>query len=180
MMGIVFTEFFDMVEHRHGLRMSEQLLDAVAPANEGAYTAVGNYDHQDMMRYVAELARDTGRSVDMILAEFGEYLFEVFVRRYPGLIESAGSAIEFLGSVEAFIHVEVVKLYPDAELPHFEYPVREQGRLVMVYRSSRSLAPFALGLIRGCIAHFGDALEVRMTDLSEQGTRARFEITPVA
>jgi len=180
MMGIVFTEFFDMVELRHGLRMSEQLLDAVAPANEGAYTAVGNYDHHDMVKYVTELARDTGRPVDAILVEFGEYLFGVFARRYPALIESAGSAIEFLGSVDAFIHVEVVKLYPDAELPHFEYPVREPDRLVMIYRSTRPLAPFALGLIRGCIAHFGDDLEVRVTDLAEQGTCARFEITPVA
>ena len=181
MKGIVFTEFFDMVEQQHGLATVERLLEAVRPENAGAYTAVGNYDHMEMVGYVGALARSADQSMDAILTGFGEHLFGVFVRRFPDLIRSANSAIEFLAAIESSIHVEVLKLYPDAELPRFEYALREADRLSMVYRSRRPLAPFAHGLIRGCIAHFGDPLDVRMRDLSDgQGTAAQFDILPVA
>jgi hypothetical protein len=74
--------------------------------------------------------------------------------------------------------IEVLKLYPDAELPRFEYITSEPGRLTIIYRSTRGFADLAAGLIDGCIEHFGENIDVQREDLSGgQGTWVRFSLT---
>ncbi|MGQ0699556.1 MAG: heme NO-binding domain-containing protein [Panacagrimonas sp.] len=70
------------------------------------------------------------------------------------------------------------KLYPQAELPGFSYPHRDDATLVMEYRSPRPLAAFATGLVRSAIAHFGEPIQFDVRDLSAgQGTAARYTLT---
>ena len=48
----------------------------------------------------------------------------------------------------------------------------------MTYRSNRPFATLAEGLIRGCIGHYGDPIDMQMEDLSSgEGTAARFVLT---
>ena len=48
----------------------------------------------------------------------------------------------------------------------------------LTYQSTRPFAPLAEGLIRGCLAHFGEAADIEIEDLSAgAGTAARFLIT---
>ena len=82
-----------------------------------------------------------------------------------------------LERVENVIHVEVKKLYPDAELPSFECTREGPDRVVMVYRSPRRLSDLAAGLIEGCAEHYGEALDVTRDDLSGDGQIVRFTIT---
>ena len=177
MKGMVFTEFLEMVEDRFGLDHADAVIEASGSTSGGAYTAVGNYDYMEMVRMVVALSQRSGVSVDVLLHAFGEHLFGVFHSKYGQLFAGTTTAFEFLGSIEDTIHVEVRKLYPDAELPSFSYPERSDTRLVMEYRSSRPLAHFAHGLVDGCIAHFGTPIEVVMDDLSDgAGTHARFTL----
>jgi hypothetical protein len=74
----------------------------------------------------------------------------------------------------------VKKLYPDVEFPRFEVHSRAPGRLEMVYRSRRPLADLADGLIRGCVAWFGDPIDVDRQDLdAADGRAARFTLRAV-
>lgn len=177
MKGMVFTEFLDMVEDRFGLEHADAVIEAGGGDHGGSYTAVGNYDYMEMVRMVVALSERSGVSVEVLLHAFGEHLFGVFQSKYGQFFAGTQSAIDFLASIEDTIHVEVRKLYPDAELPSFSYPERSDTRLVMEYRSSRPLAHFAHGLVDGCIAHFGDPVTVTMQDLSDgAGTHARFTL----
>ena len=177
MKGMVFTEILEMVEDRFGLDHADAVIEASGSTSGGAYTAVGNYDYMEMVRMVVALSQRSGVSVDVLLHAFGEHLFGVFQSKYGQFFAGTTTAFEFLGSIEDTIHVEVRKLYPDAELPSFSYPERSDTRLVMEYRSSRPLAHFAHGLVDGCIAHFGTPIEVVMDDLSDgAGTHARFTL----
>ena len=73
---------------------------------------------------------------------------------------------------------EVRKLYPDAELPSFEYIVHSPGKLEMIYRSNRPFADLAQGLIEGCGERFGETLVIERNDLpAEQGMAAQFILT---
>ena len=70
------------------------------------------------------------------------------------------------------------KLYPEAELPSFECDTSQPGCLRLTYRSTRPFAGLAEGLIRGCVAHFKEAADIEVEDLSDgTGTAARFLIT---
>lgn len=161
MKGVVFAQFLDMVEARFGLEVVDRMLLAAAPASGGAYTAIGTYDWRELVALVGELSREVGTPVPALLHAYGRHLFSVFVRAYPQFFAGASTAPEFLGRVEGFIHPEVHKLYPDAELPHFVTCATEDG-LTMQYRSQRPFADFARGLIEGCLAHFRTDAEVAM------------------
>ena len=80
--------------------------------------------------------------------------------------------------MDDYIHVEIRKLYPDAELPDFDCQAPDSCSLRMTYRSDRPIASLAEGLIRGCIAHYGQSVDVRIEDLSEgKRTSVRFLLT---
>ncbi|MBR9814028.1 hypothetical protein GYB61_09265 [bacterium] len=181
MKGMVFTEFLELVEDRFGLEDADAIIEASGSEHGGSYTAVGNYDYKEMVHMVVALSERSGIAIEDLLHVFGEHLFTVFHRKYGNFFEGVESAIEFLGSIEDTIHVEVRKLYPDAELPSFAYPERSDTRLIMDYQSTRPLAHFAYGLINGCVKHFGAPLKVEMQDLSDgAGTHARFTLEQAA
>jgi len=176
MKGIVFTEFLDMVETTISADMVDDVIEAARIPSGGAYTAVGTYDHKEMVSLVGALAEFSGQPVPALLQQFGRHLFGRFVVLYPVFFEGVGSAMEFLSRVESVIHMEVLKLYPDAELPRFEAHWTGPGVLSLVYRSPRHMGDLAHGLIEGCVAHFGQPVSIArqmLPDGAEEFTLAQ-------
>ncbi len=160
MKGIVFTEFFEMVEQEWGFDILDQIIENSELENNGVYTAVGTYNHKELASLVVALSKPSNKTPSKLLISFGEYLFSRFAILYPAFFETCSSSIQFLCTVEDVIHVEVKKLYPEAELPKFTIEEVNDQYLIMRYQSQRKLEDFAHGLILGCIAHFGDDLKV--------------------
>jgi len=178
MKGMVFTEFLEMVEEKFSPEMADRIIDGAKLESGGAYTTVGTYDHQEMIALVTCLSRETGIPASDLIRTFGEHLFERFHHLFPNYFEGISSAFDFLRQVEEYVHIEVRKLYPEAELPTFACETPRPDQLSMTYRSSRPFAALAEGLIRGCIAHYGEPIEVDIEDLSQgAGTAARFLLT---
>jgi hypothetical protein len=175
--GIVFTEFMEMVEEQFGFTVLQQLIDSTNPSSGAVYTSVGTYPHQEIVAFVVKLSELSGIPVAALLEAFGEHLFSRLASSHPRLMGNAGSALDFLESIENHIHVEVIKLYPDAELPRFDITRISANQLNMVYRSSRSMAPLASGLIKGCAKFFNEKVEIQTTVLEETGTVVRFLIS---
>jgi len=178
MKGMVFTEFLEMVEEKFSPEMAERIIESAELESGGAYTTVGTYDHHEMIALVTCLSRETGTAASVLIRAFGEHLFERFQHLFPNYFEGVSSAFDFLRQVNDYIHIEVRKLYPEAELPTFACETPRPDQLSMTYRSTRPFAPLAEGLIRGCIAHYGEPIEIGVEDLSEgAGTAARFLLT---
>ena len=178
MKGIVFTEFLEMVEDLFSPEIADRIIETSDLQSGGVYTAVGTYDHNELVQLVTQLSTATGIAVPHLLHTFGKHLFGRFVVSYPQFFGGVGSAFAFLEHVEGYMHVEVRKLYPNADLPRFEYDTSEPRRLMMIYRSTRPFADLAEGLISGCIEHFGEQIDIQREDLSDgQGTCARFSLT---
>ena len=178
MKGIVFTEFLEMVEERFTPAVADRIIEAAPLPSRGAYTAVGTYDHHEMVQLIVQLSTVTGIAVPALLYTFGEYLFGRFALAYPRFFVDVASAFAFLERVETHIHTEVRKLYPNAELPTFTCEVAEPHCLTLTYRSARPFADLAEGLITGCITHFGEAIDIHKDDLSQgHKTCVRFVLT---
>jgi hypothetical protein len=181
MRGLVFTEFLDFVESTAGPEMVETMLDACDLDSGGAYTAVGTYDHREMLKMLTFLHQATGQAVSDMVTAFGENLFGRLIAHHPDILKDGKGLLDFLEGIETHIHREVRKLYPDAELPVFEAARPSGARLVLDYRSSRPFADLALGMIRGAAAHFHDQIEISRVALpAEAGHGARFEVALVA
>jgi hypothetical protein len=160
MKGVVFTEFLEMLEMRFSADLVDDLIAACDLPSGGAYTAVGTYDHLELVRLVTRLSEVTGAPPADLVRDFGRHLFGRFAILYPRFFTGITSAFQFLATIEPCIHAEVKKLYPDAELPHFDCKAMSSDRMDMVYRSSRPFADLAEGLIIGCFAHFDEAVTI--------------------
>lgn len=177
MKGIVFTEFLEMVEETFSADVADDIIEDSDLPSGGAYTAVSTYDHAELVALVASLSKKTDVPVPDLVRTFGRHLLGRFAVLFPHFFE-VDSAFAFLQSIENHIHVEVRKLYPDAELPHFDCREIGNDQLEMIYRSSRSFGDLALGLIEGCGEHFGESLSIETEELpSDEGSRVRFVLT---
>lgn len=177
MKGFVFTEFLEMVEEAHGYELVDKLLLESHLPSGGNYTSVGTYDHAEMIALVTKLSEHLNVPTGQLLRTYGQYMFSSFKRDYGMFINRSDSAFDLLSSIQQYIHVEVRKLYPDAELPHFTITQPAPNRLVMHYESERKLADFAHGLIEGCLAHFGEEAVVTESRRTADGSDVIFEIT---
>lgn len=177
MKGVVFTEFLGFVSARWGEDMVDDILDAQPLASGGAYTSVGTYDHQEMHRLADALAARTGLAAPVLVRDFGEHLSATFASTQPAFFDRAGHFFDFLESVEDHIHVEVRKLYPDAELPTLRVEQRTPTRLVMHYQSPRRLGALSEGLIAGTARRYGVQVQVSSESLDGgDGQAMRFTV----
>jgi hypothetical protein len=85
---------------------------------------------------------------------------------------------QLLASVEGRIHVDVRKLYPDAELPTIAFEQINESTSQLIYASTRPFADLAEGLLASAIKHFKDPISIARHDLPPgDGTSAKFVLT---
>ncbi|WP_405351081.1 heme NO-binding domain-containing protein [Nonlabens sp. Asnod3-H03] len=176
MKGIVFTEFLDLVEEKFGLGMVDQIIEQSQLPSNGVYTSIGTYSFAEMLQLIQNLSANTGLSIDQLLLAYGEHFFNVIENSYPGLLATYKDPIEMLSSIENHIHIEVRKIYPDAELPTFEVLEKSDQHLVMIYKSSRAMHHFGLGLMNRTFAHFEMTSNIQIEKIKEDGTEVKFTI----
>lgn len=177
MKGLVFTEFLDMVEEKFGYEMVDKIITESTLESEGSYTQIGTYSFGEMVQLITRLHVHTKIEVPVLLRTYGLYFFAFLEKNYPGFLEKEKSAFAFLNSIENHIHVEVRKLYPDAELPSFDTSEVSDDQMEMIYRSERGLGPFAQGLIEKSMEYYGESGTVSMENLSDDGKIVRFLIS---
>ena len=94
--------------------------------------------------------------------------FHSLAKAYPSFVKESTDPLDFLEQVETYIHVEVRKLYPDAELPTFECSrPNSPDQLHMTYYSIRHMEDVCEGLIRGSLEHFGVQATVERQSLDD-------------
>ncbi|MFP8779192.1 heme NO-binding domain-containing protein [Hydrogenophaga sp. RWCD_12] len=178
MKGVVFTEFLEMVEGRFSADMVDDIIDDAQLPHGGVYTSVGTYPHSEIVAMVVALSQRSGVAVPDLVRTFGQHLFGRFVQAYPSFFTGVTDAFQFLSGIEDIIHAEVLKLYPDAELPRFIVEHQDARTLVLLYQSPRHFEDLAEGLMHGCVAHFGEVIRIeREASTTAGATGQRFTLT---
>ncbi len=176
MKGIVFTEFLEMVEDEFGYETVDKIIiDSKAPS-QGVYTAVGTYPFSEMLALVMSLSKATKVEIPILLKAFGKKLFSTFLKTYPAFFERCDDAFSFLESIDNYIHVEVKKLYADAELPSFKSNRVSETELELIYKSTRKLSSLAEGLIEETMNHYKQDYTLSTEVVSEDHTQVKFSI----
>jgi hypothetical protein len=178
MKGIVFTEFLVLVENEFGLEVVQQIIDECELDTEGIYTSVGTYSHKDMFKMVGKLSEIKGIPVPELLVVFGEYFFTTLKDKYPVFVEKP-NLFNFLNSIDEYIHPEVLKLYPDAELPRFDTEIKSNNEMILSYMSSRKLSDLAIGLIKGAAKYFKEDVDVVKIEEEDDGQKVRLEVNKI-
>ena len=158
MKGIIFTEFFNFIEAKHGDDFVDDLLFE-SGLNAAIYTSVGTYEFSDLAHLVGIYCQKTSTPAPVALHAFGHHLAGMFQTKFRHFYDRYEETFELLQHVDDHIHVEVRKLYPDAQLPKFRAKQISQDTMILEYQSCRPLADVALGLIEGSAAHFGQRVK---------------------
>ena len=168
MKGIIFNLFEEVVVSEHGDDAWEDLLERAHV--DGAYTAVGSYPDDQFISLLEAMPSGSGQSRHELLRWFGAKAIPLLARRYPAFFEGPGSTRSFLLTLNDIIHPEVRKLYPDADVPVFDFDTPStNGTLVVGYRSARKLCDLAEGFIEGAAAHFGERVTIAQPHCMHRG-----------
>jgi hypothetical protein len=177
MKGIVFVELIAMAENAFGEDVVDRVIDNADLPSGGAYTAVGNYPCEELMSLVAGFSKHSGIPGAELQRQFGHWMMQSFGRNYPQFFAGRQGSFDMLEAIEGDIHVEVRKLYPEADLPTFDTHRPEPDVLNMTYTSPRPLTDFCQGLIEGCTEHFGETAQITRTNRdTDDLTIAEFSI----
>jgi len=160
MLGIVFDNYISFLEDAFGVEQCELIIDKACPDGDSSFTAVGNYSFDKMLDFVVATHESTGKEITELLQSFGLYLFPKLMEGYGSMLGEINHSFEMIECIENHIHVEVKKLYPNAELPTFDTHKTEDGELIVEYSSARPLADLAEGLLKGCCLYFKNDVDV--------------------
>lgn len=175
MKGIIFNEFLEMIEEKFGAQMVEYLIDTTKPKSEASYTSIGTYSHSEIINFVVALSDQTKIPINDLIKSFGQYLFHSFRRKHSEMIERYSNGFDLLKKIDSHIHVEVAKLYSDAQLPHFA--TKHNGNILeMIYTSERKLSSLAEGLIEETMTHYNHKSTIRKEMMNKDGTQVKFII----
>ena len=120
MLGIVFTSLVEMLEDNISPEFADEVLVEANLENDGAFTAVGYYPFSELQKIMVVLVNKTGRPLNDLLYDYGKYLFTVLSAGHAEMMATRQSVLEILDCLDDDIHVQVRKLYPDADLPSFK------------------------------------------------------------
>ncbi len=177
MKGIIFTVFNKMIEEKFGLEFWDKMITDVNPSSKGGYTAAGTYDDQELFNLIKYLSNEKRVVVDKLIHFYGEYLILQMSKKYNSFFVNK-TLKEFLLSIDSVIHVEVKKIYPDAQLPKFEYEDHESNKLTLLYYSERKLCKLAEGLIDGSAKIFNQKISYTHNCCLKNGDKCcRIEIS---
>lgn len=178
MKGLVFTEFFNHIEHSFGADMVDDVLDAAKLPHDGHYTSGGTYPFDEMVALVSGLCRCTGKPMPAVLDAFGQHCFAQWVHYAPQHF-TGRPLFEILRHIDDFHETEVRKLYPDAELPSFVEEDCAGDCMTIGYYSCKPLADLAMGVIKGAARHLGERVATESEPVIAHGrnyTRLRVTI----
>jgi len=175
MKGIILSEFVEYLEKELGEVAAQEIIDQSEVKSEGAYSRVGMYDYQELIQLLTQTVTHTNTEATVLLEGFSDHLFKMFKRDYSVFFEGVETAGEMLAQIDNHIHVEVKKLYPDAELPKFV--CEQEGDLMTLhYSSPRPLAAVAQALVGACLKFFAKNETLVETTIAEDQKTASFKI----
>ena len=160
MLGLVFTEFVELVEDKFSPEVADAVITEVAAPHGGAYTAVGNYPHEEMVAMVGALSRQTGVPAGDLVQTFGGHLLHRFAAAHGHMFARHARLFDFVASIHTEIHVEVHKLYENANLPRFTVLQRDEQTLRMLYQSPRAMELLAQGLLEQAAVHYDEPCDI--------------------
>ncbi|MEL0097638.1 MAG: heme NO-binding domain-containing protein [Planctomycetaceae bacterium] len=176
MQGIIFNLLEEIVTRDLGADTWDDLLDGAGL--DGVYTAFVNYPDDQLLSLVSVAAGALDKPESDIIRWFGQNAIPLLAERYANFFTSCENTRAFLLSLNDIIHPEVRKLYPDADVPDFDYEASNPEFLILRYTSSRQICALAEGLIMGAGSYFNEKITLEHgTCVHKGGDTCEFKVT---
>jgi len=161
--GVIFNIFEEFVVEKWDEGTYEEILARCRFITREPFVGPGTYPDQDLLTLIASAVGELGVDQAELLRSFGRYLFHALAEKVPATMLDFAHPKDFLKSVEDIIHIEVKKLYRDAQPPRFTYLDPTPDRLTIEYRSPRRMYDLMDGLIEGVGERFNSPIQYERT-----------------
>jgi hypothetical protein len=161
MKGIIFNQFLDMVEVRFGYQMVDAIILQNHSSTGGAYTAIGNYSHEELKRLFRSLQAKTKIPLPLLLHDFGRHMFQWFIKNYGPRFQSSNNAFCFIKGMEVQLKSELEKIYPDIRFPEIKIKSRNGSSLDIFYYADYGSASLIRGLLEAALEYFDENATVK-------------------
>jgi len=169
MKGIIFNLFEKFVDEISEDYDFDDLLEDVTLITKEEFIGPGTYPDEDLFTLVGKFIEKKGLELPDALRKFGKFCFPHLANIHPDFITPYENAKDFLLTVHDIIHVEVRKLFKDAETPDFAYHNPSDSSLIIEYKSKRNLCYLMEGLLEGVGEHFKKPFQYKQTTCTHRG-----------
>lgn len=159
MKGVIFNLLERFIVDGWGDAVYEEILAGCPLHTQGVYVGPATYPDADLFAIVGKACERLGLPAATALHAFGRYLAPRLAARVPGLVAGHAHPKTLLQAIDSVIHVEVRKLFKDAQPPRLTWTDPGPDELVLHYASARPLC----GLVGGLIEGTGELFSVPLT-----------------
>ena len=156
----------------------EEILNECSLKTKEPFIGPGTYPDEDLMAITNKAVEKLGITLPEALRAFGKFSFLQMGKKFPDFLKPYDHPKPFLKTIESVIHVEVKKLYQDADPPRFIYKEPAANRLTIKYESKRRLCQYMEGLIDGVADFYKSPIQYKQkTCMLEGGGECEFDLT---
>ncbi len=178
MKGVVFNLFEQFVVDNWGDDVYEAILEETTLVTTEPFVGPGTYPDEDFLALVIKATEKLNVPLPDAVRAFGKFCFPKLADVFPNFVNMHTHPKDFLKTIDSVIHVEVRKLFKDAQTPAFRFEDPSPQKLVLIYESPRKFYEFAEGLLDGVSDYFKTPIQHSRTVSTENGQEfARFELT---
>lgn len=157
-----------------GLEFANKVIENAHLENKGAYTAIGFYQHQDILKLMESLNEFVNTPRNRLLKSYGEYFFYRLSLKYPESISKYSSTFSFLQQAPLLLDREIRKLEPEGYVPEIKTELLNPYSMHLYYYSEDKLSYLLEGLISGCIGQFEEQISLKRENLNTDESKVRF------
>lgn len=126
---------------------AQEVLESAALPSRGVYAATGDYSHEELFQLAARYMEKAKLGEDDVMYGLAQGVIAYFHEKHPHIFTGYADFSTFLRAINSFIHPEVYRIHPGAELPVFNTLHEASGRSILLYQSPRRMPGFAKAMI---------------------------------
>ena len=145
-------------------------------SSKNTHNASSPFSEDSMHALVHGFSKMPGNYPPTLLRAYGQHLFKNLAESHAEAIKRFKNTFSLLVRIENYVHMEILKLHPDAELPSFEFKRADQSKLEIHYSSIKEMGGLAEGVIESCIRYFNEDITVKQHAIGDAGTDIIFTL----
>ncbi|MFQ5586113.1 MAG: heme NO-binding domain-containing protein, partial [Thermodesulfobacteriota bacterium] len=121
MKGVIFNLLEQFIAENFGEEKYEEIVTECALKTGEPFVGPGTYPDEDLIAIVSRAVETLGIAPPEALHGFGRFCFPKLAEKFPDFVQPFKHPKPFMKTIDSVIHVEVKKLFKDAEPPRFIY-----------------------------------------------------------
>ncbi|MFY8001047.1 MAG: heme NO-binding domain-containing protein [Candidatus Kapaibacteriota bacterium] len=162
MHGIIHFELRKFVESRYGGSDTWDFLLKKAGLADNLYFPNQNYPDSELVAILVAASEATGKSIDALQREFGEFMVPDMAQTYKAYIKKEWKLLDFLENIEETIHGTVRRNNPGAAPPSLKITRINPKEVMIEYTSERKMYGVLHGILQGVINLYQEKVAVKV------------------